>query len=330
MANDLRSFQFRVEREAKWLELDALVKEIERGRGNRLDFDQISRLPHLYRAALSALSVARSISLDKGLVRYLDSLCARAYMAVYGNRLTFIEAVSQLFSQQIPRAIRQSASSIFHSAAFMCLGLVVGYWIVATSPDHYYAIIPEALSGGRTPDADISTLRASIYSAEQGGIDGLTAFASYLFAHNAMVGIFSFALGFAAMAPTLLLLFYNGLILGAMFRVFAMHNLGLDFFAWLSIHGTTELFAVVLCGAGGILIGKALVFPGRFSRIENLAIQGRQAGLLVIMAIVMLFAAGLIEGVARQTVQSTELRLIIGYGFLAFWIAYFTLAGRKR
>ena len=210
----------------------------------------------------------------------------------------------------------------------MFLGAVAGYWLVASDPDQYFAIMPDGLSGGRTPYADPAVLRSTIYSDGSGDAAGLTAFASRLFANNAMVGIFAFALGFAATAPTILLLFYNGLLLGAMFRVFDMHGLGYDFFAWLSIHGTTELFAIVLCGAGGMIIGNAIIFPGRHTRIENLAIRGRQAGLLIIAAIIMLFFAGLIEGIFRQTVQLAELRLLIGFTFLGLWILYFTQVGR--
>lgn len=329
MTDDLRSYQFRREREKTWRELDRLIREVERGRVRRLSFQDLYRLPHLYRSTLSGLSVARAISLDKGLVRYLESLSARAYMAVYGNRLSFSEAVKQLVVRQIPDAVRQSLFPILLSAAFLFLGVLAGYFLVLLDPDKYFAIVPHYLAGDRTPYSDPAILRASLHSDANYEASGLTAFASSLFAHNAMIGIFAFALGFAATAPTALLMFYNGLSIGAMFRVFDMHRLGFDFFSWLSIHGTTELFAIILCGAGGIILGNAIIFPGRYTRTENLAVEGRRAGLLVITAIIMLFVAALIEGIARQTVQASGLRLLIGTLFLALWIAYFTGVRRR-
>ncbi len=39
--------------------------------------------------------------------------------------------------------------------------------------------------------------------------------------------------------------------------------------------------------------------------------------------IVMLICAGLLEGFARQLIQSTEMRYAIGYGVLTLWLAYF-------
>jgi len=329
MTKDLRSYRFRKEREANWFDLERLVEAFEKGRSSDLSFEELNRLPHLYRATLSGLSVARSISLDKGLINYLESLSARAYIAVYGNRLTFPRALSRLTRRQIPQAVRSSLMPIILATIFMFAGAIAGYFIVFAEPDLYFAIMPDHLSGGRTPYADPAILRETIYSEDGQPTSSMVAFASSLFTHNAMIGIFSFALGFAAIAPTALLLFYNGLILGAMVRVFAMHGLGYDFIAWLSIHGTTEIFALIICGAGGVILGNAIIFPGRYNRIDNLAIAGKRAGLLIIAAVVMLFCAGLIEGIARQTVQSAELRLLIGFLFLGLWSFYFAAVGRK-
>ena len=61
----LKSHEFRKEREAGWTELDQLVA-IARERGiDSLSTADLRRLPLLYRAALSSLSVARAIALDR-------------------------------------------------------------------------------------------------------------------------------------------------------------------------------------------------------------------------------------------------------------------------
>ena len=70
----LRSVAFRKEREATWRELEQLIELTNKKRLTALSAEQLARLPHLYRAALSSLSVARSISLDRALTDYLESL----------------------------------------------------------------------------------------------------------------------------------------------------------------------------------------------------------------------------------------------------------------
>ena len=84
----LKSQRFRQEREADWRRLERLIGKVEKGGIADLSDEDILAAPVLYRSALSALSVARATSLDRGLIDYLETLCARAYFFVYGSRET--------------------------------------------------------------------------------------------------------------------------------------------------------------------------------------------------------------------------------------------------
>jgi hypothetical protein len=72
-----------------------------------------------------------------------------------------------------------------------------------------------------------------------------------------------------------------------------------------------------------------MLFPGRYSRLENLALHGRLAAQMAVGAVLMLFVAAILEGGFRQLVANTPLRFTIGFGVGALWLAYFCLAGRK-
>jgi uncharacterized membrane protein SpoIIM required for sporulation len=92
-------------------------------------------------------------------------------------------------------------------------------------------------------------------------------------------------------------------------------------------HGITELGAIVLAGAAGLAVGATLVFPGRGTRLTELARVGRSAATIVVGAVAMLALAGLIEGVFRQLVIDTATRYALAAATLVGWVAYF---GRKR
>ena len=192
--------------------------------------------------------------------------------------------------------------------------------MITSDPTWFYSIIPEALAQGRDPTATAELLRSTIYDKEK---DWLLTFATFLFTHNSQIAIFSFALGFAFAVPTVLLILYNGLSMGGMIAVFASKGLGPNFAAWLMIHGTTEIFAICIAGAAGIRIGMAVAFPGRVSRMEATVRAGRLAATAMIGVIVMLGAAGLLEGVGRQTILDDGLRALIGAAMLALWLVYF-------
>ncbi|MFI5403860.1 MAG: stage II sporulation protein M, partial [Planctomycetota bacterium] len=282
----------------------------------------------LYRATLSSLSVARSISLDKNLVDYLETLCARAYFCVYGTTQPLREAMSGFFRHRFPAAVRRYRAHTALATLFLVLGGLVAYVLVTRDADWYYVFVDEAMAQGRDPAATTEELRAVLY--HRGPSEGLGLFASFLFTHNARIGMMAFSLGFLAGVPVYLLLFINGLILGAFAALYASRGLGTEFWGWILPHGVTELGAVVLCGGAGLVLAQALVFPGRHTRLKNLAIKGRDAGVMVIGAVAMLFAAGLIEGFFRQLVHDPVVRYTVALSSLVLWGAYFALAGREK
>jgi uncharacterized membrane protein SpoIIM required for sporulation len=192
--------------------------------------------------------------------------------------------------------------------------------LIRSDPSWFYSIIPDALAGGRDPTATPEFLRSTIYDGQK---DWLLTFATFLFTHNSQIAMFAFALGFALAVPTILLILYNGLMLGSIFAVFASKGLAPNMAAWLMIHGTTEMFAICISGAAGIRIGMAVAFPGRLSRMDAVVRSGRLAATAMIGVVVMLGVAGVLEGVGRQTVLNDGLRALIGAAMLASWLVYF-------
>jgi len=129
--------------------------------------------------------------------------------------------------------------------------------------------------------------------------------------------------------PTILLLVYQGLGFGGFLALHYNRGLLLDFVGWVSIHGATEFGAILLCGAGGLALADRILFPGRYGRVESLAVNGRMAAQVAVGAMLMFFVAAILEGGFRQLVASTSLRLMIGAVTGVLWLFYFARAGRE-
>ncbi|WP_426020645.1 stage II sporulation protein M [Brevundimonas sp. DWR2-3-1b1] len=317
----LKSQRFRQAREEDWRRLERLMDKAEKGSASKLTDAEILAVPVLYRSTLSALSVARETSLDQGLIDYLETLSARAYFFVYGSRATIQDRLVAFFRTDWPAAVRGLWRETLISAALMLLGALVGAWLVMHEPEWFYAFVPAELSGGRDPAASTETLRATLDGAEDA--QGLSAFAAYLFTHNAQVALLAFALGFALCLPTGLLILYNGATLGAFFALFASRGLGFELGGWLLIHGVTELFAVILAGAAGLRIGWAVAFPGQRRRMDAAVEAGRTAAIAMGGVVVMLMFAGLLEGFGRQLIVDTGLRYAVAAATAVIWGLYF-------
>ncbi len=318
---------FRAEREADWARLEELLDRVEKASPRKLTDADLTDLPRLYRATLSALSVARATSLDASLVAYLEALSTRAYYVLYSCREPWARQIWAFFTTHWPRAVRAIRGELLLALTLLIASAFAGYHLVRSEPAWFAAMIPAEMAQGRDMAASAATLRDSLYDAPEGG--GLEIFATSLFTHNSQVSILAFALGFAFGIPTMILAVQNGASAGALFAAFVPHGLGWGLFCWLMIHGTTEIAAIALASGAGIHIGRAVAFPGERTRMAAAAEAGRRGAIVMMGVIVMLLIAGLLEGFGRQLIRDDTARLAIGGAMLAFWTIYFTLGGRR-
>ena len=326
----LRSVAFRAERERAWRALEAQVTRVERGGLRVLAPAELARLPQLYRTALSSLSVARAISLDRNLTDYLESLCGRAYLCLYGTRRRAAGALGRFFATEFPATVRRHWRFVALSAAFLLMGALVGFVLTSADAERVYSFVAPAMAQGRDPGASTEFLRKGLYGSEgaEAGEGGLAVFAAFLFTHNTQVGFLCFTLGFLAGLPVAWLLFTNGLVLGALAALYHGRGLAWDLWGWILPHGVPEILAIVLCGAAGLVLAQALIVPGRHTRLENLALAGPDAGRLAGGTMALFAFAGLIEGFFRQLVTDPAARYALATANAVLLGLYFWRAGR--
>lgn len=275
--------------------------------------------------------MARAIALDRNLILYLESLVLRAFFVVYGPRSGILEALGGFVRRGFPQAVRAAGWHILLASLAIAAGLVIGYLLVLPNEGWFRLIVPEGLAGGRGPASTADELRRTeIFAPWPGFTESFVVFANVLFRHNATIGIMIFGLGVLGGIPTLLLLGYQGVILGAFLALHANRGLLVDFIGWVSIHGVTEIGALILAGAGGLVIAEKILFPGRYGRLDSLAMAGKAAAGLAGGAVLMLFVAGFIEGGLRQLVASTPWRFVIAAATFIVWSGYFLSAGRRE
>lgn len=322
----LRSDRFRQEREGDWQRLEAIVRRMEAGRLGRISDEDLLALPVLYRTVASSLSVARETSLDAATLAYLEALVQRAWFLVYGPRTGFAAWLRRFLGGGLSAAVRSIWLDVLIALCVMVAGGVVGWVLVAQNQDWYYALVPGQFQDARVPGASRAVLYRTLY--DQSGKDGLSVFAAYLFSNNAQASILCFAFGFAFGLPTLMLLVYNTTSIGALLWLYHGQGLTLDLIAWLSIHGTTELSAILLAGAAGIHVGRSIAFPGERPVMQAAAEAGRRAATVMAGVVLMLVVAAMLEGFARQLVNDMPGRLSVGGFMLVFWLAYYVALRR--
>jgi uncharacterized membrane protein SpoIIM required for sporulation len=130
--------------------------------------------------------------------------------------------------------------------------------------------------------------------------------------NNIMVSFRAFASGLLTSFATGLLLFYNGVMIGAFQTFFAQHGLLWDSFLAVWLHGTIEISAIIVAGAAGIAMGNGWLFPGTYGRLYSFR-RGAMKGLKIVIGTVPLFCvAGFIESfLTRHTEFPDAFRLTV-------------------
>ena len=304
-----------------WDELEQLLARGRRSVG-RLSPQELNRLDVLYRRVAIHLAQVRTRTRDERLAAYLNHLAAAAHSLIYlpprqgvFSKIALFAALG--FAECVARNWRVHAIS----AALLVVGALLAYHATTHDVLAAYALAPPGDS--RLPGTPPERLLQYLNGGQDQGAGYKSMFASFLFTHNLKVGLVAMGLGVLAGVPTVLLMLYNGMILGAFISLHMKAGLGLQVWAWILPHGITELTATALCGGVGLLLGRAVVSPGLKTRAEALVDAGAEGGRTVIGVAGMLVLAGFIESFVRQSHLSTNERFVYAALTGAFWIVYF-------
>jgi uncharacterized membrane protein SpoIIM required for sporulation len=303
-----------------WNELEALVRK---GRKSlrRMSPEELSRLDVLYRRTTVHLSQVATRTTDTRLIAYLNELTAAAHSLIYlPPRKSMWQGASRFAVEGFARLIARRWRPHAASAVLLIAGALLGYFASMHDPLAAYALMMpgDVRSPGSPREQLLEVLR---HGRDQGGGEKF-AFASFLFGNNLKVGIMAMALGVLGGVFTILLVLYNGMMLGAFVAIHHRAGIHGELWAWILPHGITELGAIILFGGIGLLFAQAVISPGLLSRAESLKRVGVEAGQTCVGAGAMLVLAAIVESYLRQSHLSTAGRFAFAAGSGVFWTLF--------
>ena len=306
-------------------DLEALLSRVERKVG-RLSFDDTRELARLYRVCSAQLAAMRMHAADPDAIRYLNALCVRAYtrLQVPPPRE---QRLQDFFIAGMPRVLAATAWLQAIVAVVMLTGVIAGAAIMSENPAVASYCVPASFypAGRLETLIDSPKARVDFLERKPVALGFKSLFSAALFVHNMTVGLLAFASGVLAGIPTLIFVFYNGLSLGAFAWIFSRDSMRLVFWAWLLPHAIPELLGVTLCATAGLLLGRAIVAPGRESTSAALRSAAQPALEMVGASVPLLIAAAVIESFLRQSTLSTVARFaaaLIALGAIGIYVRY--------
>jgi uncharacterized membrane protein SpoIIM required for sporulation len=152
--------------------------------------------------------------------------------------------------------------------------------------------------------------------------------------HNTKVAIFTLALGMTWGIGTLIMLFYNGVILGAVAIDYILAGETSFLLGWLLPHGAVEIPAILLAGQAGIVLAGALIGWGKPISLRNrLRKISSDLVTLIFGVALMLIWAGIIEAFFSQyhePVMPYHIKIAFGVFELMILALFLGRAGRKK
>jgi uncharacterized membrane protein SpoIIM required for sporulation len=229
----------------------------------------------------------------------------------------------------LPQTFRRQVRAFWLALALTLAGTGFGAAALALDPDAKQVLMPfEHLRGSPAE-------RVAHEIEEQGKHldDRKARFSGMLMTHNTRVTLTAMALGMSWGIGTLVLLFYNGVVLGAVAVDYMLEGQTTFLLGWLLPHGAIEIPAILVGGQAGFVLAGALLGRGRR---QTLAARLRAAApdvvTLCFAAALMLVWAGFVEAFMSQyhePVLPYAVKIAFGCVELAGLTWYLFRAGRE-
>lgn len=275
-----------------WREYDSLLQELD-GKQTGHGIEQRYRLPQLYRQICHHYAMAKERYYSPHLIAALHRRILKGHQVLYRYKSSWLWRILKFILAGFPRQVRRHCRYLLLSIALFAVPLVVTGLACYTDSELIYSILP----GKSVADIEYSYNPANKNigrNAERQSDTNFMMFGFYIY-NNISIGFRSYAMGILLGIGTILMIFYNGVMIGGVAGYLTRLGYTQTFWPFVSGHSAFELTAIVICGAAGLRLAQPIIAPGRYSRAEALKLAGRESIELVLGAALMLVVAAFIE-----------------------------------
>ena len=329
MILDLERFQ--VQARPRWNELESLLFALENRPDHRVSATEAEQLQVLYAGTAADLNRVTHGALAPELREYLERLIARAYAELYYAPPTR----SQIWKPRLwlriftafPEAFRRESRYFALAVLITILGCALGGLAVRYDPASVDVLLRADYlrNPGKRVQREEKGQNRQLASAQTEAV-----FSAQLITHNIEVALLAAAFGVTFGIGTALLLFENGVLLGAVAVRYTQQGFGLFVTAWLLPHGAFEIPSILVAGQAGFYLARLLL---RRREDRDMRRAMREWLLLIGGLAIMLVWAGLMEAFFSQhhsPVLPYGFKVAVGGAEVVLLTIYLLFIGRRQ
>jgi uncharacterized membrane protein SpoIIM required for sporulation len=316
----MKETQFIEQNKEKWADYENMLEEPSP------DAEKIYRL---FYSISDDLAYARSHYPNRSVRVYLNNLARNLFRNVYSGRKTTFRSALDFWKADVPMALYNTRYE--QLAAFLVFLIAALIGIVSCLSDDQFAASILGKSYVRMTLENIHNGKPMAVYDEDSPFTMFFAIAS----NNLKVCYIGFSMGIMGGLGTLYMLLYNGIMVGTFQFFFAKYNLLWSSFLTIWMHGALEISSIVIGSGAGFTIGKGLLFPGTYSRLQSLLLAARRAITIMIGISPVIVVAAYIESFLTRHYdmhEAIKLALILAsFGFILFYfVIYPFVKGRSQ
>ena len=321
-------------RKSHWLRLEQLLDQSHKHGLKSLTRSELQELGLLYRQAAADLSALREDPTAQYYARSLNLLLARAHNSIYsGEKTSPLKNIVHFYRYTYPQVFRRQLPLVTTAFLIFAAGAVVGALLTLTNPDLIRTFLPPHIIQSMERHEMWTHSVVTIKPAAASGImtNNMTvSFLAFIFGLASGLGAISWALLNVPLPDTVTLLFINGLNIGVVGVACWLYGMSLGLWSFVAPHGVLELPAIFIAGGAGLMVAKALLFPGLLSRRDSLARNGVEAVRLLVGTIPILIIAGTIEGFISPSGIRPAWKFTLAAAIATIFFLYLFLPSEKE
>lgn len=309
----MKESQFIRQNKSKWIEYEKQIK-----------FDNPERESRLFVEISDDLSYSQTFYKNRSVRAYLNGLVQELHDKIYKKRKFSWQTFSQFWTYELPKTLYFARRELLLSTIIFGVAMIVGIYSSMVEPDFAKEILGNSYV--TMTDENIAKNDPMAVYKDKNQFDmffGITV-------NNLFVAFRTFVMGALFGIGTLLILLYNGIMLGTFQYYFVGKGVLLTSVLTIWQHGTIEIACIVIAGGAGLKLGKSIILPKTFKRNESFRVGALQGIKIMIGIFPLLILAGFIEGYfTRHTEAPTYIRVISIAISLFIMIGYFIVLPRR-
>ena len=296
----------------KWRTLESVVDSASK--------QDPGRLADTYLELTTDLSFSRSHYPHSRITVYLNNLASALHNFLYKNKKESRSRIWNFWKTEVPLVMYDSRKEFLYSFLIFIISVVIG--CVSTLHDDMFARL--IMSNGYI-DMTLQNIEDGNPMGVYADMSAIPMFFTIVW-NNVRVSFTIFAFGLLTGFGAGYMLVFNGIMIGAFQTFFFQQHLGIESLMAIWLHGTLEISAIIIAGAGGLALGNGWLFPGTYPRGYAFR-QGAVRGLKIVVGTVPVFVfAGFVESfLTRYTSASYVLRggfILLSLVFVIYYYIY--------